>query len=183
MPPSPPTGLRNCRWSSSIPASMARSTSAIPRSVGRSSMTRAPTWRGSMARTANTATTGSSTTRGSRRRRRTGSATSLYRHAPRTNRPSSSRHPRPPPSPPPPTQYGTGSTGGPTYVERVQLGDLTVQKQIIGLALDVDPMLERFPFSGASERTTGQIVPRTAEPVPFTHTPEPAARSAQAWLA
>ena len=45
-------------------------------------------------------------------------------------------------------QYGTGATGGPSYLDTISIGDLRVPDHPIGLATDVDPMLERFPFSG-----------------------------------
>jgi len=59
--------------------------------------------------------------------------------------------------------YGTGATEGPSVVDKVAMGDLEVQKQIIGLAQDVDPMLERFPFSGV----IGMSYPMENEPAGF----------------
>ena len=39
-------------------------------------------------------------------------------------------------------QYGTGATGGPSYLDTISIGDLRVPDHPIGLATDVDPMLE-----------------------------------------
>jgi hypothetical protein len=59
--------------------------------------------------------------------------------------------------------YGTGATEGPSVIDKVAMGDLEVQHQIIGLAKDVDPMLERFPFSGV----VGMSYPMENEPAGF----------------
>ena len=60
-------------------------------------------------------------------------------------------------------QYGTGATGGPSYLDTISIGDLRVPDHPIGLATDVDPMLERFPFSGV----VGMSYPMENEPAGF----------------
>merc|ERR1711935_743532 len=45
-------------------------------------------------------------------------------------------------------QYGTGDTGGDTVQETLHVGDLEVDKQVLGIVKQTDDVLRGFAFSG-----------------------------------